>query len=70
MLEQPGLMPLDHLLFKFGKGVAALAKVDFNRTRALAERFERNELKLMAQLFILKGMRGPEPLPTSAVMTK
>lgn len=70
VLEQPGLMPLDHLLFKFGKGVAALAKVDFNRTRALAERFERNELKLMAQLFILKGMRGPEPLPTSAVMTK
>ena len=70
VLEQPGLMPLDHLLFKFGKGVAALAKVDFNRTRALAERFERNELKLMAQLFILKGMRGPEPLPTTVVNTK
>jgi hypothetical protein len=56
LLEYRGIMPLDYILFKFGKGVNALAKADFNRTRALAERFERNELKLMAQLFILQGM--------------
>lgn len=56
LLEQPQLMPLEILLFKYGKGVAALAKADFTRTRALAERFERNELRLMAQLFVLKGL--------------
>jgi hypothetical protein len=56
VLEQPGIMPLDFLLFKYGKGVAALAKADFNRTKALTERFERNELKLMAQLLVLKGL--------------
>jgi hypothetical protein len=56
LLEQPGIMPLDFLLFKYGKGVAALAKADFNRTKALTERFERNELRLMAQLLVLKGL--------------
>lgn len=59
LLEQPGLMPLDLLVFRYGKGVAALAKADFSRTRALAERFERNELKLMAQLLLLKGLLEP-----------
>ena len=60
ILDQAGMLPLDFLLFKYGKGVAALAKADFNRTRALADRFERNELKLMAQLFIVKGLLQPE----------
>lgn len=56
LLEQPNLMPVEFLVFKYGKGVAALARADFNRTRALAERFDRNELRLMAQLFVLKGL--------------
>jgi hypothetical protein len=60
ILDQAGIMPLDFLLFKYGKGVAALAKADFNRTKALADRFERNELRLMAQLFIVKGLLQPE----------
>jgi hypothetical protein len=61
LLEQPNLMPLDFIVFKYGKGVAALAKADFNRTKALAERFERNELRLMAQLFVLRGLLEPNP---------
>lgn len=60
VLEQSSLMPLEYLVFKYGKGVSALAKADFNRTRALAERFERNELRLMAQLLMLKGLLQPE----------
>jgi len=59
VLEQPGIMPLDFLVFKYGKGVAALAKADFNRTRALADRFDRNELRVMAQLMIVKGILQP-----------
>lgn len=62
VLEQPGVMPVDFFLFKYGKGVAALAKADFRRTRALTERFERNELRLMAQLLVLKGLLEP-PAP-------
>jgi len=62
VLEQPGIMPLDFLVFKYGKGVAALAKADFNRTRALADRFDRNELRVMAQLMIVKGiLQTPAP---------
>ena len=61
ILDQAGIMPLDFLVFRYGKGVAALAKADFNRTRALADRFERNELRLMAQLLILKGLLQPPP---------
>ena len=55
ILEQAGILPLDFLMFRYGKGVAALAKADFNRTKALADRFDRNELRLMAQLLVVKG---------------
>ena len=56
ILDQGGIMPIEFLVFKYGKGVTALAKADFNRTRALADRFERNELRLLAQLLIVKGL--------------
>jgi hypothetical protein len=61
ILEQAGIMSLDFLALKYGKGVAALANVDFNRTRALADRFDRNELRLMAQLMIARGVLQPQP---------
>lgn len=67
VLEQPNVMPLDFFLFKYGKGVALLAKADFSRTRALTERFERNELRLMAQLLVLRGLlQPPAPSPIAA----
>jgi len=55
ILEQPG-MPLDFGYFKYGRGVAALAEADFNRTKALADRFERNELKLMARVLLAQAI--------------
>jgi len=54
LLEQAGILPLDFLVFKYGKGLAALAVADFGRTRALAERFDRNELRVMARLLMIK----------------
>jgi len=63
VLEQSGTLPLDVMLFRYGQGVAALAKADFNRTRALADRFDRNELKLMGQLLIVKGILQPQNRP-------
>lgn len=56
ILEDGRIMPLDSMVFQYGKGVAALAKADFNRTRALAERFERNELRVLARLLIARGI--------------
>jgi hypothetical protein len=63
LLEQAGMLPLDVMMFRYGNGVAALAKADFNRTKALADRFDRNELKLMAQLLIIKGILQPQNRP-------
>ena len=60
ILDQAGIMPLDFLVFRYGKGVAALAKADFNRTRGLADRFDRNELRLLAQLLIVRGLLQPQ----------
>jgi len=63
VMLSPGV-PLDFAMFKYGPGVVALAKADFNRTRAAADRFQRNELKLMARLLmvhsILRSLESPD----------
>jgi hypothetical protein len=56
ILQQPGVIPLDFAIFKYGKGVVALANADFNRTKAAADRFQRNELRIMAQLLIAQTL--------------
>ena len=61
ILEHAGLLPLDFLTFKYGKGVAALAVADFTRTKALADRFDRQELRIMARLLIAKALLSPAP---------
>jgi hypothetical protein len=55
IMLSPGV-PLDFAMFKYGPGVVALAKADFNRTRAAADRFQRNELKLMARLLMVHSI--------------
>ena len=56
ILQPPGVIPLDFAIFKYGKGVVALANADFNRTKAAADRFQRNELRIMAQLLIAQAL--------------
>jgi hypothetical protein len=67
IMQDPGV-PLDFALIKYGRGVVALANADFNRTKALAERFQRNELKIMARLLIaqsiLRSLDAPEKSET------
>ena len=55
-IRQSGNTPIDFALFKYGKSVAALANADFDRTRAAADRFERNELRLMARLLLAQAL--------------
>ncbi|HEV7743548.1 MAG TPA: hypothetical protein VGO56_01010 [Pyrinomonadaceae bacterium] len=50
------MMPIDFALFKYGKSVAALANADFDRTKAAADRFERQELRLMARLLLAEAL--------------
>jgi hypothetical protein len=55
-MQHSGMIPIDFAVFKYGKGVAALANADFERTRAAADRFERNELRLMARLLLAQAL--------------
>ena len=55
VMQDPGV-PLDFALIKYGPGVVALANADFNRTRSLGDRFQRNELKIMARLIIAQSI--------------
>ena len=60
------MLPVDFLVFKYGRGINALANADFNRTRALADRFQRNELRIMARLMLVKSLlHSPEAADTS-----
>lgn len=55
-MQNSSVMPIDFAVFKYGKSVAALARADFDRTRAAADRFERNELRLMARLLLAQAL--------------
>ena len=55
-LPMQGMISIDFAVFRFGKGVSALAKVDFDRTKAAADRFERHELRLMARLLLAQAL--------------
>jgi hypothetical protein len=55
-IQNSGMMPIDFAFSKYGKSVAALANADFDRTRAAADRFERQELRLMARLLLAQSL--------------
>ncbi len=50
----PSENPLDYTMAQYSSGIVSLAKTDFDRTRALAERFQRNELKIVARLLMAR----------------
>jgi hypothetical protein len=63
VMGQPGL-PLEFTVLRYGKGVAALAGADFNRTKAAADRFQRPELRIIARLLIAQALlQQPPPNP-------
>jgi hypothetical protein len=65
MMAQPG-MSFEFEILKYGPGMVALANADFNRTKALADRFQRHELRIMARLMLAQSiLRGLETSPTN-----
>lgn len=65
IMQQPGIVSIDFAIFKYGKGVVALANADFDRTKAAADRFQRNELRIMARLTIAQALlRSTEQVGT------
>jgi hypothetical protein len=67
ILQQAGMISLDFVMFQYGKGVAALATADVNRTKAAADRFERNELRLMCRLLIAQARLRSNEQPGTGV---
>ena len=51
-----GGIQLSEAMLEYGKGVVALAKADFGRTKAAVNRFQRNELRILAKLLIAQAL--------------
>ena len=56
MLLQPGFMTASNMFSQYGRELGALARADFNRTKSVADRFQRNEVRLMARLLIAQSV--------------
>lgn len=56
MVLQPGFMTANTMFSQYGKELGALARADFSRTKAIADRLQRNEVRLMARLFIAQSV--------------
>ena len=48
--------PLGYTMARYSTGVVALGKADFDRTKGLADRFQRNELKVAARLTLVQAL--------------
>ena len=55
IMNQPQI-PLDYAMLQYSPGVVALGKADFDRTKGLADRFQRNELRIVARLLLAEAV--------------
>ena len=56
MVLPPGYSNASMRFRQFGKELGALALLNFERTKAAADKFQRNEARIMARLFIAQGV--------------
>ena len=56
MVLPPGYSDISMRFRQLGKELAALALLNFERTKAAADKFQRNEARIMARLFIIQGV--------------
>lgn len=56
MVLPPGYSNVSVRFRQFGKELAALALLNFERTKAAADKLQRNEARIMARLFIAQGV--------------
>ncbi|HVF57394.1 MAG TPA: hypothetical protein VM934_14665 [Pyrinomonadaceae bacterium] len=71
LVMHSGLASLEMIFQQYGKELATLARVDFDRTRSVAARFQRVEVRTMARLLIAQGLlsdRQPQELSPEALL--
>jgi hypothetical protein len=64
-LHNSQILPAEFIIFRYGKAIAALANADFDRTKAAADRFDRNELRLLARLLLAQSLLRRDEQSTS-----
>jgi hypothetical protein len=70
VLNQPQV-PLDYSMLRYSAGVVALGKADFDRTKALADRFQRSELKLVGRMLLAQALlRHLQTIPPPQTVSK
>ena len=52
------------MVARYGQELAALAKIDFDRARMTADRFQLSEPRLNARLLIVQNILGVQPVTT------
>jgi hypothetical protein len=56
MVLGPGMGEMGGMYARYVKALAELARVDFDRTRQTADRFNRDEARLMARLIVARSV--------------
>ena len=62
ILQNSGGISMEFMMFKYGKTISTLAKADFDRTKGLADRLGRNELRIMARLMLAQSLLREDKL--------
>ena len=55
IMNQPQI-PIDYAMLQYAPGVVVLGKADFDHTKGLADRFQRNELRIVARLLLAQAI--------------
>jgi hypothetical protein len=63
IMMEPLTMISNELFVNYLGDVNALASADFERTKALADRFLRDEIRISARLLLAQSILAPKPLP-------
>jgi hypothetical protein len=64
MSQAPGIML--SLVFQCAKDTTELARADFDRAKGVADRFRRNEVRLMARIYVAQAVLSAKPPAASA----
>lgn len=62
ILQHSAGVSLEFVMFKYGKSMSALARADFDRTKAAADQLARNELRIMARLMLAQTLLREDKL--------
>lgn len=67
IMMEPLSMVSNEIFVRYLSDVSAMARADFERTKALADRFQRDEIRIIARLLIAQSILSPQQVTRFAV---